>query len=78
MIAQKFKLLHQLDNKLLHSAASYCKIACFLINAFGKRLNADVGIYEQIVDHMISKRNYDNTLVTEVETQKVKSIKITF
>ena len=79
IIAQKFKLLHhQLDNKLLHNAASYCKIACFLINTFGKRLNSDVGIYEEVMEQMLLKRNVNNSLAIEAETKRWSRRKLPF
>ena len=50
IIGQKYKLLHhQMDNKLLPQVALFCKIACYLNNRFGKRLNSDVGLSHEII-----------------------------
>lgn len=44
IIGQKNKLLHhQLHNSLLQNAGLLCRVACFLQNCFGKRLNSDNG-----------------------------------
>ena len=68
IIGSKFKLLHnQLDNKLLPAAEIYCKIACFLVNFFGKRLNSDLGMQEEIGDYMLSRKTVENSLAKEVQ-----------
>lgn len=70
IIGSKFKLLHnQLDNKLLPVAKTYCRIAGLLVNLFGKRLNYDTGLQDEIAENMMSKRNIDNSLAKEVEEQ---------
>jgi len=79
IIGQKFKLLHhQLDNKLFYNAASYCKITCFLINTFSKRLNSDVGIYEEVMEQILLKRNVNNSLAIEAETKRWSRRKLPF
>lgn len=70
IIGQKFKLLHhQLHNTLLPNAATYCKIACFLVNKFGKRLNSDDGNLDEIINRIESQKSDLNTLADEVEKE---------
>ena len=67
IIGQKYKLLHhQFDNKMLPNAQAYCKIACFLNNKFGKRLNSDAEMTDEIVNRMMQCEK-ENTLAQEVE-----------
>ena len=67
IIGQKFKLLHhQLDNRLLPKAGTYCKIACFLINHFGKRLISTSAEDEEIMNRVKSQNFDENTLASEV------------
>lgn len=74
IIGKKYKLLHQqLDNKLIPKAAAYCKIACFLNNTFGKRLNSDKdedGLQDIIIERMLSGNHNENTLALEAETAR--------
>lgn len=72
IIGKKYKLLHQqLDNKLLPKAGAYCRIACFLNNTFGKRLNSDKdddGLQDIIIERMLKNVNQnENTLAIEAE-----------
>lgn len=68
IIGQKYKLLHhQLHNSLLPDAGLYCRIACFLQNRFGKRLNSDKGLLDEIISRMNATKNDVNTLAVEVE-----------
>ena len=60
------------------NAASYCKIACFLINTFGKRLNSDVGIYEKVMEQILLKRNVNNSLAIEAEIKRSSRRKLPF
>lgn len=70
VIGSKFKLLHnQLDNKLLPTVKVYCKTASLLKNLFGKRLNYDTDMQDEIAEHMLLKRNVDNSLANEVDQQ---------
>lgn len=79
IIGRKYQLLHhQLDNKLLPKVSSYCKIACFLNNTFGKRLNSDVGIAEEILDNMMKPQENINTLAAEVEEKRWYRQKVSF
>lgn len=69
ILGQKYKLLHHsLDNKLLPNVRSLFRIACYLNNTFGKRLNSDVGIRDDIIEQMKSKRNTENSLAEEAES----------
>ena len=74
IIGKKYKLLHQqLDNKLIPKAAAYCKIACFLNNTFGKRLNSDKdedGLQDIIIQRMLNRNQNENTLALEAETAR--------
>lgn len=74
IIGKKYKLLHQqLDNKLLPKAGAYCKIACFLNNLFGKRLNSDKddeGLQNIIIDRMLNATQSENSLALEAETAR--------
>lgn len=71
IIGKKFKLLHhQLDNKLLPSVSTYCKTACYLNNLFGKRLNADAGLCDEIVERMMFNASVENTLGLEANSAK--------
>ena len=68
IIGQKFKLLHyQLNNRHLPNVGLFCKIAYFLQNLFGKRLNSDNNKAEEIVERMNLTMNDVNTLAAEVE-----------
>ncbi|XP_025994034.2 uncharacterized protein LOC113004570 [Solenopsis invicta] len=79
VIGQKYRLLHhKLDNKLLPKAGSYCRIACFLNNTFGKRFNSDVDLSDEIVAQIKSRASVENTLALEVETQRWSSRKLPF
>lgn len=74
IIGKKYKLLHQqLDNKLLPKAGAYCRIACFLNNFFGKRLNSDTdddGLQDIIIERMLNTNHNENTLSLEAETAR--------
>lgn len=49
ILGQKYNLLHhQMDNKLLPKAGSLCRIACFIQNEFGKRLDSKENMDEII------------------------------
>ncbi|XP_058809857.1 uncharacterized protein LOC131675049 [Phymastichus coffea] len=68
VVGQKHKLLHnQFHNSQLHSAGLYCRIACFLNNLFGKRLNSDVGKINSIIERINETKNLKNTLAEFVE-----------
>lgn len=68
VLKQKYRLLdHKIDNKLIPKIGSYFRIASFLNNTFGKRLQSDVDTFDDILQRMHSQRNVQNTLATEVE-----------
>ncbi|XP_015125200.1 uncharacterized protein LOC107046987 [Diachasma alloeum] len=71
IIGQKYKILHHnLDNKLLPKVQSLFRIACYLNNTYGKRLNSDVGISDEVLERMKSRRTFENSLAEEAETQR--------
>ena len=74
ILGKKYKLIHnQLDNKLLPKAGAYCRIACFLNNRYGKRLNSekyDNELKNIIIDRMLSSKKSKNTLALEAETAR--------
>jgi hypothetical protein len=68
IVGQKCKLLHnQLHNSLLPSLATYCKVACFLQNHLGRRLNSDVAELDTVVDRIQSSLSCVNSLADEVQ-----------
>ena len=68
MIKQKNRLLDQkFDNKMLHKVGVLYRIASFLLNQFGKRLNSDDQISSEVVERMIAQKNFENTLAIVVE-----------
>ncbi|XP_058804597.1 uncharacterized protein LOC131674731 [Phymastichus coffea] len=68
-VAQKYKIFHQqLDNRFLVEASLYCKVVCFLINEFGKRLVSRASTNEDILNQVISKHGTENTLAEDVAT----------
>lgn len=70
-IGQKYRLLHhKLDNKLLPSLKSLCRIAGFLHNTFGKRFDSDPELADIIINFMKERRTQQNTLQELVEVQK--------
>ena len=78
-IKQKFRLLdHKLDNKLLPKTSSFCRIACFLHNEFGTRLDSDHDLSDKIIVAMNLKKDQDNTLALEVETNRWARRKVPF
>jgi len=70
ILGQKYQLLHHtLDNKLLPKIRLFFRIACFLNNTFGKRLQSDFEVSNEIIQQMKSRRNVENSLAEEVEAQ---------
>lgn len=62
ILGEKYHLLHQqVDNKLLPKVGSYCRIASFLNNKFGKRLDSDIDQLNEIVSRMESRKSIDNS-----------------
>lgn len=71
LVGQKYKFFHQqLDNRYLPIAGLYCKIVCFLINHFGKRLVSRTSTNEDILHSIISRRTDENSLALEVNSEK--------
>jgi hypothetical protein len=70
ILSKKYKLLHnQFDDKMLPNAGSYCRIACLLQNLFGKRLNSDVGMAEDVLARMLERKNQANKLAERVTAE---------
>ena len=57
---------YKIDNKLIAKIGSYFRIASFLNNTFGKRLQSDVDTFDDILQIMHRQRNVHNTLATEI------------
>ncbi|XP_057329865.1 uncharacterized protein LOC130670476 [Microplitis mediator] len=56
----------------------FCRIACFLHNEYGTRLDSDLDLREQLIAAMNSKKDQDNTLASEVETNRWARRKVPF
>lgn len=70
IVGQKFKILHhQLDNRLLPRAGTYCKIACFLVNEFGKRVVSKVSSSDPVINRFISQNMQENSLAEEAKNE---------
>lgn len=67
-----------MDNKLLPKLKSYCRIASFLNNKFGKRLESDVENQEEILHQLESDSAVENTLSNEVEEKGWNRKKVVF
>jgi len=68
VLKQKYRLLdHKIDNKLIPKVGVYFRIASFLNNTFGKRLQSDVEIEDEIVQRMHDQKDMENTLAVEAE-----------
>ena len=79
ILGKKYRLLHvQFQNKMLRDAGTYCKIACFLNNCFGKRLNSDLDMADDIIARMQSMKNKDNVLAARIETENLSRRKVPF
>lgn len=66
-ISQKFRLLDNvLDNKILPNVRSFCRIAAFLQNKYGKRHISDIDLHDKIIKNMKDRQTMKNTLVDEV------------
>lgn len=55
---------------MLPDTGAYCRIACFLNNLYGKRLDSDIDISDEIVNAMQSRRAEKNTLASDVESKR--------
>ncbi|XP_043287510.1 uncharacterized protein [Venturia canescens] len=79
ILKQKYRVLdHKLDNKLLSKVRSYCRIVCFLNNEYGKRLDSDKDLSEEVVSLMKSRKDQDNSLANEVEISRWARRKVPF
>ena len=68
IIKQKYHLIQRkLDNKMLYDIGSYFRIASFLHNKFGERLNSDTKYPEKIGENMIAAKHKENELADIVE-----------
>lgn len=68
IIKQKYRLLdHKIDNKLIPKIGIYFRIASFLQNTYGKRLESDSTTSDEILQRMQFQKNIQNTLATEAE-----------
>lgn len=79
ILKQKNKLLdRKLDNKLLPKVGLLCRIACFLQNQFGQRLESDKGMTEEVVKFMQERRLKTNSLSEEILQNKWSRRKVPF
>ena len=79
ILGEKYHLLHhQIDNKFLPKVQACCRIASFLNNKFGKRLDSDSELFDQIVNQMGSRKSTENTLANKVETERLGRRKVPF
>ncbi|XP_011873641.1 PREDICTED: uncharacterized protein LOC105565230, partial [Vollenhovia emeryi] len=68
VLKQKYRFLdHKIDNKLIPKVGMYFRIAAFLNNTFGKRLQSDAETLDKIVQRMKDQKDIQNTLATEIE-----------
>lgn len=68
ILKQKYRLLdHKIDNKLIPKIGIYFRIAAFLNNIFGTRLQSDAEAVDDIVQRMLVQKNKENTLAIEAE-----------
>ena len=59
-------LHHQLDNRLLPEAGTYCNVACLLIIYFGNRLVSATAEDKEMMNHVKSQNFDENTMTLEV------------
>lgn len=79
ILGEKYHLLHQqLDNKLLPKIQTYCRIASFLNNKFGKRLDSDIELFDEMVTQMELRKCTENTLAKKVEAESLGRRKVPF
>ncbi|RLU25196.1 hypothetical protein DMN91_003288 [Ooceraea biroi] len=68
ILKQKYQLLdHKLDNKMLPKIGTYFRIASFINNQFGKRLQSDAEFSSEIIEKMRVSKDIENTLAAEAE-----------
>lgn len=79
ILGQKYRLLHhQFRNNMLHDAGTYTRIAYFLLNKFGKRLNVANEKMHMIVDRMKSQNHEFNELAIEIEDSNLNRKTVPF
>ena len=75
ILKQKYRLLdHKLDNKLLPNIGTYLRIASFLNNEFGKRLQSDTEFSSETTETMKARKYVKNTFPEMTE----RDLKILF
>ena len=68
IIKQNYRLLdHNLDNKLLSNIGTYFRIASFLNNKFGKRLQSYTEFSSKIIERIKARKDVGNTFAVEAE-----------
>ena len=68
MLKQKYRLLdHKKNNKSVPNIGIYFRVASFLNNAYGQRLQSDKELSYEISQRMHAQKDVDNTLATEAE-----------
>lgn len=79
ILGQKYRLLHhQFRNNMLKDAGTYTRIAYFLLNKFGKRLNVSNEKTLMIVERMKSQNHKVNTLAIEIEDSNLNKKTVPF
>lgn len=63
---------------MLPDTSSYCKIACYINNSYGKRLQSDRDLDDKIISSMEAKRYINNTLAEEVLAKRWSRKKLPF
>ena len=67
MLIQKNHLLdHKIDKKLVPNIGIYFRVAPFLNNAYGQRMQSDKELSYEIIQRRHAQRDVDNTLATEI------------
>ena len=70
MLKKKYRLLdHKIDNMLVPNNGIYFRVASFLNNPYGQRLQSDKEISYEILQRMHAQKDVDNTLATEAEVE---------
>ena len=54
---------------MLPRARIYCKFAWFLVNRFGKKVNCDIGMQNEMADYMVLRKDEENSLAEDEENQ---------
>ena len=68
MLKQNYCFLdHKIDNKLAPIIGIYFRVASFLNNAYGQRLQSDKKLSYEILQRMHAQKDVDNILATEAD-----------